>query len=229
MGAGSARRDVLVLTDRPQDYEKEMERLRLAAQYAPSVTYLLDRLHDHPFGGFVLEVEKVMRAPRLERSQIFQLAGVFPVLRVLRQGQGGEVAYLDDPEGFPLRVQGFAPREVRHSGRVPVVLDGLLAASDDFYFTNAARASILDISDGGGFVSSPCAFGSGELVRLRIEGLEDRTPILSNICWRKAKARASGRNGFGLRFLDIRPGQLKELAARHLAPRGLLAEACASS
>lgn len=229
MEADSASRDVLVLTDRPQDYEGEMERLRLAAQYASSVTYLLDRLHDHPVGGFVLEVEKVMRAPRAERSQIFQLAGVFPVLRVLRQGQGGEATYLDDLEGFPSRVQGFTPRAVRYSVRVPVVLEGMLAANEDVDFTDAARANILDLSDGGGFVSSPCAFATGELVRLRIESLEDRTPILSNICWRKAKARTSGRNGFGLRFLNIRPGQLKELAARHLAPQGLLAEARADS
>ncbi len=210
---------VLVLTDRPEDYGADMQRLGLTAQYAPSAAHLLGHLLDHPASGFVLEVDKVMRAPRPERSHIFQLAGVFPVLRVLRKGRQGGLAYLDDPDHFFSRVQGFPAREVRHCGRVPVALRGLLAAAADEAFASPVRANILDLSDGGGFVSSLGDFGFEENVRLCIEDIEDRTPILSRIRWRKAAGKARARHCIGLRFLNIQPGQSRELLARFLAPQ----------
>ncbi|MBA4358571.1 MAG: hypothetical protein C0405_12695, partial [Desulfovibrio sp.] len=148
---------MLVLTDSPWDYEALMRRLGLTPLYVPTVASLLVHLLGHPVSGFALEVGKVMRSPDPGRNQIFQLAKVFPVLRVLRRGPAHEVVYLDDPEGFSARVQVFTPREVRHCGRVPVVLSGLLAAADDLAFADPAPANILDVSDGGGFVSTPRA------------------------------------------------------------------------
>lgn len=219
--------NVIVLTDSPWDYDALMRRLGLSPLYVSAVTSLLEHLLVHPASGFVLEVGKVMRSPDPGRDQIFQLAKAFPVLRVLRRGPGHDVVCLDDPEGFSSKAQVFTPREVRHCGRVPVVLSGLLAASDDIAFANPAQANILDVS-GGGFVSSSRAFDAHENLRLRIEDIEDRTPILANIRWRKGETKVRARNGFGLHFLDIRPGQLRELAARFLVPQFGLAGAQAS-
>lgn len=213
------RKNVVVLTDSPWDYDAVMRRLSLIPLYAPSTALLLESLLGKPASGFVLEVGKVMRASDPGRDQIFQLARVFPVLRVLRRGAGRDVAFMDDQEDFAARVRAFSPRQVRQSGRVPVMLSGSLAAGDDLAFADPVPANILDVSGGGGFVSSLKDFGVENSVRLRIEDIADRTPILAEIRWRKGEARASARNGFGLHFLDIRPGQLRELVARFLIPQ----------
>lgn len=220
MDAETPSKDVLVLTDSPDRYDADMRRLGLAPRYAPSVSLMLEHLVDHPASGFVLEVGKVMRAPDPGRSQMFQLAKVFPVLRVLRRGLGQEVVYLEGLEGFQAQVQAFAPREVRHCGRAPVLLQGVLAPADGGGFPGGpVQARILDISPGGGFVSCQGGVDPEECVRLSIQDIEDPTPILSSIRWRRGEGRRDWV-GFGLRFLDIRPGQLRELLSRFLAPLG---------
>lgn len=197
-----------------------MRRLGLTPIYAPSAAALLEHLLEQSpeqrASGFVLEVDKVMRSSGPERDQLFQLACVFPVLRVLLRGQDRELVYLDDPDGFCSQVREFSPREVRHCGRVPVLLHGLLAARDDATFASPVRASILDLSTGGGFVSCPGDFDNGQEVRLRIEGMGDPTPVMASIRWRKGEAQSRPLHGFGLHFQDIRPGQLRELAERFL-------------
>ncbi|OGR36974.1 MAG: hypothetical protein A2051_05980 [Desulfovibrionales bacterium GWA2_65_9] len=209
---------MFVLTDRPWDYDADMRQLGLTPSYAPSAHLLLEELLEHPASGFVLEVDKVMHSPGPERDQLFQLACVFPLLRVLRKGQDRAVAYLDDPDGFSSRVRAFPAREVRHCGRVPVLLHGLLTSSEDESFASPVRANILDLSGVGGFVSCPGDFDFGQQVQLRIEGMEDSTPVLASIRWRKGEARKRLLHGFGLHFENIRPGQLRELAARFIGP-----------
>lgn len=53
-------------------------------------------------------------------------------------------------------------------------------------------------------------------MQLRIEDLEDPSPFLASIRWRKDGASARPRLGLGLQFLGIRPGQIQELTARFL-------------
>jgi len=129
------------------------------------------------------------------------------------------VAYVDDLDCFSSDVRAFSPRQVRQCGRVPVLLQGQLASAEDEAFASPVRASILDLSDGGGFVACPGGFSFGERVRLRIEDMEDSTPVLASIRWCKDEACKRPLHGFGLRFLDIHPGQLRELAARFLGDR----------
>lgn len=223
MGDTQLHQKVLVLTDRPWDYDADMRRLGLRPSYAPSAAILLEQLlepqPEHRARGLVLEVDKVMRSPGPERDQLFQLASVFPLLRVLRKGQDRDVAYLDDAEGFPSKVRAFPGREVRHWGRVPVLLQGLLTSSDDASFANPVRANILDLSGSGGFVSCPGDYGCGAEVKLRIEDMDDSAPFLASIRWRKDGDPKRPLRGFGLRFQSIHPGQLRELAARHFGPQ----------
>ncbi|MBU1042082.1 MAG: PilZ domain-containing protein [Proteobacteria bacterium] len=212
-------RNICVLTDRPWDYDAEIARLGLTPGYASSASMLLRMLGlslEQRASGLVLELDKVMREPGPERDQLFQLSCVIPVLRVLRRGQDREIVYLDDPDAFCSKVLKFSPREVRRCGRVPVMLHGLLAAGDDPSFACPVRASVLDLSVGGGFVSCPAEFDHGQEVRLRIAGMDDPTPVMACIRWCKSEAQSRPLHGFGLHFQDIRPGQLQELAERFL-------------
>lgn len=220
---------VLVLTDSPRVYAEEMRDLGLSPCYAETVEGLLDHLLHHPASGFVLEVDKIMRAAEPARDQIFQLAGVFPVLRSLRKAGEARPVYMDDPGRFVVKVLSSTPREVRHWGRVPVLLSGMVASGDGPGFSDPVLAHVLDLSASGGFVSCPAGYPETERLRVSIKDLEDRSPILASIRWRKPGRPGGLRSGFGLRFLDIRPGQMRELLTRYLAPQPRQAPSRASA
>lgn len=213
-------RTVLVLTERPDDYSRELARLGLRALFAPRVSKLLDRLQEAPASGFVLEVDWVMRAKRAERDHLLQVAGSFPLLRAMRKGPDAAVSFLDDPASFAMNVKAFSPRRVRSHVRVPVRLNALIAAEDDLRFANPVKASLLDISASGGFAYTMEDFSGQELVRLRILELSDPAPVQAHIRWRKPWGVPHALPGIGLLFVDIRPGQLDEIVARYISPPG---------
>ncbi|MBA4358570.1 MAG: hypothetical protein C0405_12690, partial [Desulfovibrio sp.] len=209
---------VLVLTERPDEYSRDLGRLGLKLEFAAKVSGLLDKLLETPTSGFVLEVDRVMRAKRAERDHLLKVAGSFPLLRAMRRGEEFTLSYLDDPGCFARNVKVFSPRSVRCHARVAVRLNALLATEDDQDFASAIRANLLDVSASGGFAYSLDDFADQESVRLRIMELEDPTPIQAHIRWRKPWGKADTLPGIGLLFVDIRPGQLEELQTRYISP-----------
>lgn len=209
-------RTVLVLTDTPDDYGADMERLGLTPLFASTVSRLLDHLLDNPVSGFVLEVQKVMRAPGAERDHLFKVSGAFPLLRVRRKAKG--ITYIDDLDHFLNRTRLFGPRKVRSHVRVPVRLNILLAAHDDPGFERAVRANLLDVSRSGGFAYTLDDLQHAQTVCLRIQELADPAPIMAHVRWRRQWGLADTLPGIGLLFSDIRPGQLDELMNRYIAP-----------
>lgn len=215
---GDNNRTVLVLTERPDDYSRDLGRLGLKPHFAKKVSGMLDRLQDTPACGFVLEVDRVMHAKRVERDHLFKVIGSFPLLRTMRKGEDHLLSYLDDPACFAKNVKMFSPRRVRSHARVPVRLNVLIALEDDLAFARALKTNLLDISTSGGFVYSQEDFADQEMVRLRILELSDPAPIQAHIRWRKPWGNPNTLPGLGLLFVDIRPGQLDELVTRYISP-----------
>lgn len=209
-------RTVLILTDTPDDYGADMERLGLTPLFAPTVSGLLDHLLDNPISGFVLEVQKVMRAQGAERDHLFKVSGAFPLLRVRRKAKG--ISYIDDLDHFLNRTRLFSPRKVRSQVRVPVRLNILLAAQDDAAFERAVRANLLDLSRSGGFAYTLEEFQHSQSLLVRILELADPAPIHAHVRWRRQWGLADTLPGIGLLFSDIRPGQLDELMTRYISP-----------
>lgn len=215
---GDKQRTVLVLTERPDEYSRDLGRLGLKLDFATKVSGLLDKLLETPTSGFVLEVDRVMRAKRAERDHLLKVAGSFPLLRTMRKGEDFTLSYLDDPGHFARAVKAFSPRSVRCHARVPVRLNVLIAAAGDQDFASATRANLLDLSASGGFAYSLEDFSGQESVCLRIMELEDPTPIHAHIRWRKPWGTPNTLPGIGLLFVDIRPGQLEALLACYISP-----------
>ncbi len=100
--------------------------------------------------------------------------------------------------------------------RSPVVLQALMARGDDPDFLAPGAVTILDVSPFGGAMNGDVELELGEEVRLRIQDLSDPSPIRACVCWRKQRSRARLRHSSGLRFLDITPAQIGELAQRYM-------------
>ena len=216
--SGKNNRIVLVLTERPDDYNRDLGRLGLVPHFAPKVSGLLDKLQEIPACGFVLEIDRVMRTKRVERDHLLKVIGTFPLLRTMRKGEDNVLSYLDDLACFASNVKAFSPRRVRSYARVPVRLNVLLAQEDDLGFDSALKTNLLDISANGGFAYGQTDFAGQELVRRRIMELSDPAPIMAHIRWRKPWGSPNTLPGLGLLFVDIRPGQLDELMTRYMSP-----------
>lgn len=208
---------VLVLAERPEEYAEALRPLGVLPIGASSVAELLGILAHQTVSGFALEVDMVLRAPAAERAHLFHLAEAFPLLRVRVARNGTELpVFLDDVPAFAAQAQGFEPRRARNVLRSPVVLQAFMAMADDPDFVSPRPVTILDVSPLGGAVNSDAELAPGEEVRLRIQDLSDPAPIRACVCWRKQRGRVRLRHSSGLRFLDISPSQIGELAGRFL-------------
>ncbi|HWR03621.1 MAG TPA: PilZ domain-containing protein [Humidesulfovibrio sp.] len=214
-GGEELTRPVLVLAGRPQDYADDLAVPGLAPLYVPDVAELLDRLAGQPVSGFVLEMDKVLHAPALERGHLFELAEAFPLLRARGARQGGPPVYLDDPRDFVAEVRGFDPRPARHVPRVPVLLHALLTRRSGGG-EQTLPATILDLSACGGALNCETEFAPGEELFLSVLELSDPEPMPALICWSGLRGRATCRRCVGVRFLGMRPGQAEELGQRFL-------------
>lgn len=214
VGDGDFARPVLVLAKRPADYEADCRAAGLEPLCASSMQELQEVLKEHAVSGFVFEVGEVLHAGRPLREHVFHLAEAFPLLRTLRLGADGQVAFLDDPETFVAHVQRFFPRRARLAPRSPVLLQALLAPADAAGGAAQAEpehAILLDVSSTGGLIAGGGALEPGHLVQLRIPALSDSAPITAGVCWSGGKGR---RRRAGVRFMEIRPEQARELAAQ---------------
>ncbi len=214
-GGGELARPVLVLAGRPQDYADDLTVPGLAPLFVPDVAELLGRLAGQAVSGFVLEVDKVLHAPALERGHLFELAEAFPLLRARGARQDGSPVYLDNPLDFVAQVRGFDPRPARHVPRVPVLLHALLTRRNGNGH-EVLPATILDLSACGGALNCEAEFAPGEELSVSIQELNDSEPLPALICWSGLRGRATCRRCVGVRFLGMRPGQAEEIGQRFL-------------
>jgi hypothetical protein len=215
---GGIPRPVLVLTERPPDYESVLGFPWLEPLYESTVAGLLERLAAQPVSGFVLELDKVLHAPGPEREQLFQLSEAFPLLRVRRSEQGGGFAYLDNLERFAIQVRALSPRLARHVPRVPVLLRAVLQRRGPGPADAAGGlpATFLDLSVCGGALCCDAELGPGEELGVRILDLADAVPLTALVCWSGWRGRDAKRRCVGVRFLNMSPSQAKELGERYL-------------
>lgn len=221
---GGPPRPVLVLTERPPDYESALGFPWLEPLYESTVPGLLGRLAEQPASGFVLELDMVLHATGQEREHLFQLSEAFPLLRVRRLEQGG-LSYLDDLERFAIQARDISPRLARHVPRVPVVLRAMLLRQGGGAPSVAADeaggglpATFLDLSVCGGALCCDADLNPGEELGVRILDLSDAAPITALVCWSGQRGRDARRRCVGVRFLDMSPGQARELGERYLGP-----------
>lgn len=227
---GENPRPVLVLTERPPDYESVLGFPWLEPLYESTVAGLLERLADQPVSGFVLELDKVLHATGPEREHLFQLSEAFPLLRVRRSEQSGGLAYLDDLERFAIQVRALSPRLARHVPRVPVLLRAVLrrqghgpldreADGTANGWADGLPATFLDLSVCGGALCCDAELDPGEELGVRILELADAAPVTALVCWSGRRGRDAMRRCVGVRFLDMTPSQTRELNDRYLGSK----------
>lgn len=105
----------------------------------------------------------------------------------------------------------------RSSSRVPPRAG---ARREPPFLPPAQPALFLDLSACGGALGCDAELCPGEELDLRILELADTSPIAAQVCWSGRRGSRSGRRCSGVRFLNMRPGQARELDERRLRAAG---------
>jgi Tfp pilus assembly protein PilZ len=209
---------VLVLTETPElyggaaDHNVEMEFF----QTAPG---LIESMLTAPLNGVILEVGRLLRSSRHEQEVLREYLKPFPVLRVnvQRGDEGATLRPLGSMEQFLTTVcPEFLARTVRGGVRIRLHLPVLVADVADQEFARATPTYSLDVSQGGMFLFSARDWSGTDWVRLECPFLDDDTPFMGHIRWRKPWGGLFEPSGIGLMFMDMSDAQHAELCERFL-------------
>jgi hypothetical protein len=163
------------------------------------------------------------RASQPDRDFLASLSLGFPVLRVGRSDDGGEINCV--LEGIPrLDISGRevldyfmtkkcrdkSPRQIRLMVRRNIFYNVLLFTKDG---DDPSRANLWDISESGAYVLTPLSgFKSGDTVWLGVQDLQDTTPIKGLIRWTQPWGLDIRHlPGFGISFVEISEEQKREI------------------
>ncbi|MDQ7832161.1 MAG: PilZ domain-containing protein [Desulfovibrionaceae bacterium] len=202
---------LLVLADKTDLYAREMNRLEVPVTIAGSVSEFLERLSGGVCRGLVMDIQKVMRAPRAERDRLFRVSESYPILRTKVDRSGKNILFLDDVDCFLHNCGTFCPERKRCALRYPVKLNAFVSREDDPAMLAAVRANILNISHSGCFVLTLEDFSASRFVHVRIAELTDPTPIFGLVRWWRPWGEPGMLPGIGVVFMDVKPGHLAEI------------------
>jgi hypothetical protein len=215
---------VLVLAGTPeirQIFLRALENLGAPCDVAFSVSEMRRKLLHTPFNGVILDVLTIVRASQKEKLIIQEISELYPTLRVRWDSRARRIRGLvlgrsldrDDPVGdFLEKCCRFWPaRTCREDRRLPLHFNALLSRDGEFREEEIEKTVTLDLSEGGCFLISGRSWQNGELVWVRFLELADPAPIPAEI--RRCRPWGEGMEipGIGVRFGEIRPGQLREI------------------
>ncbi len=214
-----ARVRVLCLTERSELYGAMAAAYNVEMEFFQEAPGLIESMVAAPLNGVILEVGRLLRSSRHEQEVLREYLKPFPVLRVnVQQTESGpELRPLGSMEQFLGTVcPEFLARTVRAGVRIQLHLPVLVAEIGDPELAGAEPTYSLDVSQGGMFLFSARERTGAEWVRLKFPFLEDDTPFIGHIRWRKSWGGLFEPSGIGLMFMDMRDGQHAELCERFL-------------
>lgn len=103
----------------------------------------------------------------------------------------------------------FPPRAIRQQTRASICLPALISTEADC--VSPQNATTFNISPNGCFLETTLNRELGTKIWLNLEGLEDPSPLLSEIRWFSKGTSAELPPGMGVRFLQASSSQIQQL------------------
>jgi len=207
---------IFVLTDTPDLYGEDLHHHDKPPIFVKDIKVLMSQLKNIPVAGLVLEVPKVMAAPRKDRDRLFNYAGSFPVLRTKPDKKRKLPNYLDPRDCFFSNLEAAIGKRCRNHERISVKIECAFSREDDPSMAELIKATILDISPGGCFINTRKEFNNESFMHLRIPELENSRPIYSSIRWTRMEEVEADLSGLGVMFIDLADDQLENILALQL-------------
>jgi hypothetical protein len=223
---------ILVLAGSPetrQSFLTALENLDLPFDVAFSVSEMRQKLLHTPFNGVILDVLTMVRASQKEKLFIQEISELYPTLRVRWDSRSERIRGLvfgrsldgDDLVGDFLEkcCRPWPARTCREDRRLPLHFNALLSSDREFRKEDVEKTVTLDLSEGGCFLISGRSWQKGNLLWVRFRELTDPAPIRAEIRRYRPWGEGMVIPGIGIRFEEIRPGQLQEIRRHLRGPR----------
>lgn len=192
-------------------YEQALATMKTNWKAFKSLKEASQQAYHTPCSALLIDMPLIVRASSAEKTaseDVMQgipnaLLNIFGVTKEIRLLPRGKCAiethslaqFIEHCDTLPPKL--FFPRN-----RVNLNLNILLCDNADF--DGAERTACMDLSLGGCFVfSARTDVSQGSAVWLRFVGLNDQTPVLGTVCWKREWGRSHKIPGMGICFETI--------------------------
>ncbi|MBN2468917.1 MAG: PilZ domain-containing protein [Deltaproteobacteria bacterium] len=205
-------------------YIREIRRCGVHVDTVSSFQDLRRMMTEVPYNGVLVDLETKIKAPANEKRISHEILSVFPVVQLRNDGKTDSVRtlYFGQLHGekgtlenfLDVECRSFPPRTIRSNIRRDVYLNVLLSRKGDFSQKTASRSVTLNVSQGGCFIYSTEKWERAWTASFIIKALDDAMPITGEVRWTIPWGATMRLPGIGVRFQDIRHGQLEEIRGK---------------
>jgi hypothetical protein len=200
-------------------YEAFIRKEQAICHTVSSLRDVANQAARQPYNAIFLDMPLVIKASRYEKSLVEDALHALPNARLNIVAKTQEVNMLvswDAQEGSPTPEKNLRycceqpPKVAPIRSRIPLNLNAMLSCSPDM--ADAERTACIDFSPGGCFLF--CVNDEiipQSTVWIRLTALNDQSPILSSVCWKREWGITNELPGIGIRFDSMTPQQQAEI------------------
>ena len=200
-------------------YEEFLKKERVICQVVSSLRDVATQTAKQPYHAIFLDIPLIVRASHYEKSLVEDALRALPHARlniipatreisILVSGNDHESSHT--PEEYLHYCCEQPVKTVQPRSRIPLNLNAVLSPPANM--ASAERTVCIDISPGGCFlfcVNDEIALQSSVWIQLVI--LNDPSPILSTVCWKREWGMTNEIPGVGLRFDEMTAQQQAQI------------------
>lgn len=174
------------------------------------------------YSGLIVDIRTLIRSPMLDKEFYTSLCKGFPILQVDSNNNSSAInCFIEGEKSLNLKgtqlMDHFVkkvcpiiiPRGIRLKSRKNVFYNIYMYLSEN---SPPIKSNLWDISEGGCYVISTNEKQMGDHIWLTINELLDKTPICSEVKWKKSWGTSTNKlPGFGVEFVDITNQQREEI------------------
>jgi Tfp pilus assembly protein PilZ len=172
------------------------------------------------YQGILIDLVTSMKASKEEKGEAQEILEVYPVVQLRWENEakairtfsvGNKSSSSSLSEFIMTECEAFTARTVRLNSRKSITFNVKMSKNEVLYEKFLEYTVTINASKGGFFLFSTRQWKPSENVWLIVNELQDKTPIVGNVCWNVVWGKAMKMPGIGISFKQINPSQLEEL------------------
>ena len=205
--------------ERRHVYEAFIRKEQAVCHTVSSLRDVANQAPRQPYNAIFLDMPLIIKASRYEKSLVEDALHAIPNARLNIVAKTRKIRMLVSWDSQAdtcsaeehLRFCCAQPPMIAHiCNRIPLNLNVSLSRSPDM--ADAERTACIDFSPGGCFLF--CVnddITPQSTVWIRLTSLNDQSPILSSVCWKREWGITNELPGIGIRFDSMTPQQQAEI------------------
>jgi Tfp pilus assembly protein PilZ len=207
-----------------QAYLKEIKASGAEVDIVANYGELYKIMIGKPYQGVMIDLVTSMKISKEERGVAQEILDAFPLVQLKWESETNEIhtfssgntSSSDSLSDFiATECNNFPARPVRQNSRKHINFNVTMSKNEVLYEKFLEYTVTMNASRGGCFLFSTRNWKPLENVWFIINELQDKTPIVGNVCWCVAWGKSMMVPGIGVSFKHITPNQMDELINKY--------------